>query len=395
MGPSNSSIAASRLPSLTGLRWLAALMVFAGHIGTEHVFQSPTHNRDWTMAFGEASSGVSFFFVLSGFVLVWSARSGDSPLRFWRRRVAKIYPSHVVMWGVAVLVAMLCWHDAVRPDYAVGNLFLLQPWINVVKFSYSFDKPSWSLGCEAFFYLLFPFLLPLVKRASARVVQLIAIAIPVLMELSTVWATDHMSYLDGAWFTYMFPPVRSLEFLLGMLVAELALRGRWRGPKLGAATVIVVAAYLATRSLGWFPLSMPERWWMAGLAAAYAVLIAAAAQADMAGTRSLWRHPVLVWLGEVSFGFYLVHAFFINGVMRAFGRENTGWSTGVAVAMIPVFLAVSIFLASLLHRYVELPMMRWIGPKRARGKRPAPAAARRREVPVSRGERIPIEDTKI
>src|SRR5919107_1067497 len=76
------------LPSLTGLRWMAALLVFGLHVHNFGWFGG-TGGRLVSWAFGAGATGVSFFFVLSGFVLTWSARPRDRALAFWRRRVAR------------------------------------------------------------------------------------------------------------------------------------------------------------------------------------------------------------------------------------------------------------------------------------------------------------------
>ncbi|MFF3150535.1 acyltransferase family protein [Streptomyces sp. NPDC057927] len=91
------------LPSLTGLRWVAALLVFCLHTRNLGYFNGQArHFADW--GFGAGSTGVSFFFLLSGFVLGWSARSDDRPTAFWRRRFARLYPVHLVTACIAVFV---------------------------------------------------------------------------------------------------------------------------------------------------------------------------------------------------------------------------------------------------------------------------------------------------
>ena len=89
-----------RLDSLTGLRFLAALVVVCSHLPAALGLRGRIllGSVDEELALGGA--GVLFFFLLSGFVLCWSRRAGDRPLDFYGRRFARIYPNVVVAVGV-------------------------------------------------------------------------------------------------------------------------------------------------------------------------------------------------------------------------------------------------------------------------------------------------------
>lgn len=99
-------VTARRLDALTGLRFYAALLVFAFHISLSRFYignpdiveplQFILKNGGWF--------GVTFFFILSGFVLMWSARAGDTPGRFIWRRIAKIVPNHAVTFVIALAI---------------------------------------------------------------------------------------------------------------------------------------------------------------------------------------------------------------------------------------------------------------------------------------------------
>src|SRR4051794_6620867 len=91
----------SRLPALTGLRFVAALMVFMFHAINAFIFADKNVQSGFDRLFHQAASGVSFFFVLSGFVLTWAVRPTDSIGAFLRRRVVRIYPNHLVTYVVA------------------------------------------------------------------------------------------------------------------------------------------------------------------------------------------------------------------------------------------------------------------------------------------------------
>ncbi|MEW2375033.1 acyltransferase [Micromonospora sp. NPDC047812] len=347
---------ASRLPSLTGLRWVAALLVFGFHVATMGIIAEPGQKAvvDWAFALG--LSGVQFFFILSGFVLVWSARPTDTRRAFWRRRVAKIWPSHVVLWAVALAVA--AWFaDPVDRFVAVENLFLLQAWDPRPGHFYSINTVSWSLSCEFFFYLCLPLALPLIRRARPWALWAVVVAVPLL--ILALWPAQALVPEESRWwFTQIFPPVRSLEFWMGVAAAELMRRGRWRGPGLPLASLIFVATWVVAAQ--WVRAEL----WAALLSVAYILVIAAAADADVRGRRSPWRSRPMVWLGEVSFAFYLVHVLVMITVLRLTGDWGVGFTGWWGPAVVLGFLLVNLALAGLLHRVVETPMMRLLTPRR-------------------------------
>ncbi|WP_431925281.1 acyltransferase family protein [Micromonospora wenchangensis] len=363
--PTTAPPALNRLPSLTGLRWIAAMLVFGYHVGTMRIVAQPDAKAvvDWLFTLG--LSGVQFFFILSGFVLVWSARDGDRRRDFWRRRLAKIYPNHVLTWAAALLV-MWWFADPVVPRAALENLFLVQAWDPTPGYFYSINNVSWSLSCELFFYLCLPLALPAIRRAHSGVLWAVVVAVPLV--ILALWPGQQL-LPEGSnwWFTQVFPLVRSTEFWLGVAAAELLRRGHWRGPALPLASLLFVVVWVAAH---WIPAEM----WAALLSVAYILVIPAAARADVQGRRSPWRHRTLIWLGEVSFAFYLVHVLVMMTVLRLTGHWGvglSGWSGPLAVLG---FLVLNLALAAALHRFVETPMMRRLAPRR-RTTPATPAAA--------------------
>ncbi|MDG4780301.1 acyltransferase [Micromonospora sp. WMMD961] len=348
--------APARLPSLTGLRWIAALLVFGFHAGTMRIIAEPDYKAVVDALFTLGLSGVQFFFILSGFVLVWSARVSDSRRTFWRRRVAKIYPNHLVLWGAALLVAW--WFaDPVLPTVALENLLLLQAWDPRMGWFYSVNTVSWSLSCEFFFYLCLPLALPLLRKARPKLLWVLIVALPLL--ILALWPAQQLvPEVSRWWFTQIFPPVRSLEFWLGAVAAELMRRGLWRGPGLTVASVIFVGTWVAAAQ--WIPAEL----WTTLLAVAYLLVITAAADADVRDKRSPWRSRPLIWLGEVSFAFYLVHVLVMTSVLRWSGDWGTGFTGWRGPVVVLGFLVVNLVLAGLLHRFVETPMMRRLAPRR-------------------------------
>lgn len=353
---------ASRLPSLTGLRFVAALLVFVYHVSLPIPALRFLASDEVSYGFYDRASqagglGVGFFFVLSGFILTWSARPGDTVGAFWRRRFVKIYPNYVVAW----VLAMVLFASAYTPAWrAVLNLFMLQVWVPDFDTNFSVDPPGWSLGAEAFFYALFPLLLLGARRIQPDRIKFWIAGVTVLVVAKPV-----ISYLFFAdtpaipgessvsvsqyWFGYILPPVRVLDFALGILVARAVMAGRWRNIGMAWSGVLVVAGY-------WLAESVP---YLYGQSAVFivpaALLIAATAVADSEGRFTLFRNRVMTWLGEISFAFYLVHF-----IVLAYARSliDGSFSTPATVGLLLGVLAVSIGVSWLLYSVVERPITR-------------------------------------
>lgn len=338
-----------RLDSLTGLRFLAAFVVFALHVV---VFFPALAYHAVVRLVSQGGTGVSFFFVLSGFVLTWSHRDGDPALSFLRRRVARIVPSHVVVWAVTgVLLAAISLFP--RRAAVVASLFLVSPWVPNVPFVETMNVPAWSLGCEMFFYALFPLLLPrLLRLTSPQRKVLILALVGFMLVLATV--TSPATYpTTRYWAVYFFPPSRLPEFIIGMLLALEVSAQTWPKVRLRWAAAFAVAGYLAA---GWLP-------WPYSIAAVtvvpFSVLIAAAAQRDSSPASSkrpdFLASSALVRLGVWSYCFYLVHWPVFIAVTHLFpGRHTPSRSLELAAATFVAALAA----AALLHRAVERPMER-------------------------------------
>ncbi|MEV6355657.1 acyltransferase family protein [Streptomyces hydrogenans] len=363
---------ASRLPSLTGLRFVAALLVFAFHTTWQTAYVSGAGGEALGDVFANAGFyGVSFFFVLSGFVLTWSARTDDTAPRVWRRRLAKIYPNHLVTF-VAAAVLMLVAADAFTTKGTLANLFLLQAWFPDLTVPNTMNAVSWSLSVELFFYLSFPFLLRLLNRVPvARLWPLAATlgAFTVLAPLVGRYAVggtplpfidDGTLSFEQIWFVYFFPPVRALEFVLGMVAARLVLAGAWPRFGLLPAGLLAVAGYVVNSNV-------PYLYGVAGTAALWLTpLVAAAARADENGERSPFRGRVAVRLGELSFAFYMVHGLVVTYAHRwLIGGQDVPPFFGAVLLVAALLLSVALGYA--LFRWVETPLVR-----RLSGPRPDP-----------------------
>jgi len=210
----------AKLPSLTGMRIVAALMVFACHVFLETRFFGGRTGNALSDVFGRAGNlGVGFFFILSGFILTWTARPDDTAPRFWRRRLVKIYPNHVVTLVVAAALLLAAGQTFTTADW-LPNLFLVHAWIPGPE-SIAMNGVSWSLSCELFFYLSFPVLLAGLNRIRERRLWLCAgtvIALIIGAAVLAQYVVPAQPKLSGVastvsfyqyWFVYLLPPMRA------------------------------------------------------------------------------------------------------------------------------------------------------------------------------------------
>jgi peptidoglycan/LPS O-acetylase OafA/YrhL len=143
---------AGRLAALTALRFFAAAAIVFHHAAGHWAFPIPTHFF--------LSQGVTFFFVLSGFILTYRYPRLDGRadiVRFLQARFARIWPAYV-----AALIIVLCSATAVLSSFdgnslslhVLANLLMIQSWLPTD--GVSLNGPSWSISTEFAFYLMFP-----------------------------------------------------------------------------------------------------------------------------------------------------------------------------------------------------------------------------------------------
>ncbi|GAA0467292.1 acyltransferase [Paractinoplanes deccanensis] len=364
-----------RLPSLTGLRFFGAVAVIVFHaivLPPITVFQDEKVNGILAFLVGKIGFvSVTFFFILSGFVLTWSARADDTPRMFYRRRFFRIFPNHVVTWAACLILL-----GGAPVWIALLNLLLVQSWVPRLEVASSVNIVTWSLSCEVFFYALFPFLLRGVQRITrgrlwywAVGALLTTIAVPfiavlVMPDQPVIPVINVPTY--EYWFSYNFPVARLGEFVLGMVLARIVRERLWFGLPLWAALAILGVTYLAM-----LPVPIPYGI-VAVEVAPSALLVLAAATTEIRGTNRFFGSRLSLWLGNISYALFMSHAIVLYWG-RPFFLGDQKFSTPVALGLVALAVALSILLAWLLYITVERPIAR-------RWSHPAPA--RTRSVPA-------------
>ncbi|MEO8541533.1 MAG: acyltransferase [bacterium] len=345
----------NRLDSLTGLRFFAAWLVVVHHFSN-----FATLPFVWRYT-GFGATGVTFFFVLSGFVLTWSFVPSDTPPRFYWRRFARIFPLHVVTTLIALPV-FYSWRDVPYDWTAIGLSFLLlHAWVPTATTYFAGNPASWSLSCEMFFYALHPFIVRPTLRLGMIGLALATALVLAAIFIVTRWSPDWFSTRIVGWLLYISPLFRVGEFLLGMAIAAALKRG-FRVPIGVIPSAIFVAA--------WFHLEYvfaPDHFNYASrvlvsqatyvvLPVLYGCIIASAAQLDFDGARSWLRLRPMVLLGQWSYALYLVHATIVYALIDWVGVR--GYSPLRNVAWLGVVTLLAVAASAVLYNLVEHPVER-------------------------------------
>jgi peptidoglycan/LPS O-acetylase OafA/YrhL len=352
-----------KLQSLTGLRFVAALLVFLAHV--QWRFPSGTARSVASNLFVQGRVGVSFFFILSGFVLTWSHRPGDPAGAFYRRRFARIMPAYWFVLVLAVIGSITISGQSIGTAIvrALPSVIGVQSWIPIRSIYFGGNTPGWSLSDELFFYALFPLLILLVRYRPWRWILLtVALIAIVVVPLALHPSTD--SGL-GYWAIYVLPAQRLSEFAIGICLASWMREG-WRFPiPLLPAALFAAVVYVLT---GHFvPLAFSL---VAVTLVPFVLLIGAAAQSDIDGSASIFRVHWLTVLGEWSYSFYLVHliaAGFVIWLANTLVPGEMSHNLVFTIIVLAVCLAVSLAISAALYYLLEKPME-----KRLRGARPRP-----------------------
>ena len=359
-----------KLDPLTSLRFFAAAMIVIGH--SHRLIGSLNLANTFSLA-----QGVSFFFVLSGFILAYnypSLPTKSDVLHFFKARIARIWPAHVaaiilLFWLTGNLNVGGLPNRSMVLFTAVANFFLFQSVIPLKDVFLAFNGVAWSISTEFFFYLFFPFLIVATAWRFKLAGTLFALCLFLWLGIAfNVSSDETIPTITLMGLLYVNPLARLFEFFLGIVFCRLFLNRESDGQlnrlsvhaftfiELSIIALALFSMWLTPRLTGFLGIGdqvgtvLTYYLIKAGSAPVFAVLIFVFALGRGLISRIL-SFPLMVWLGEVSFSLYLVHM----SVLNWYEANISHFIFLPKIVVAGLYWSLSIYIAWLLYKSVETP----------------------------------------
>ena len=330
---------------IDGLRALAVVAVVLYHVGIG--------------SFSGGFVGVDIFFVISGYVIAGrlvDVRDFDSVIDFYIRRIRRIFPALfvtvVVTWLIGAFLFLPAQLDdlsrsTVATALSASNFYF---WRNSGYFDASAQlRPllhTWSLSVEEQYYLLLPAMVYAIANFGKKRWALFLVPLAVVSFGLSVYATKVAPTAN-----FMLLPTRFWELLLGGLMVFAPVRQlpwRFMREALGGIGLMLIAYAIFTFTDN-TPFPGPNALFPC-LGAAFLIYVGENRESPTLATRLASLKP-LVWVGLISYSFYLVHWPIIVFSRYVILREFSPMESAAIVVL-------SLTLGFLSYRFIEQPFRR-------------------------------------
>ena len=358
------------LPQLDGLRAVAILLVMVLHAqwvlwakGDPQAFLTAITDKSPRNSWEIGWAGVDLFFVLSGYLItriLMELPKGAKLRIFYGRRVRRIPPLYaftlLIAFGIGPWLPGVLQHNPEGLEFwrfaTFTHNFSAQPFWSWLL------TPSWSLGVEAHFYLVWPLIvLRCPRHHLGALFALIVLGLPTLK-----WVALQHIPLEGL--IYHVSPFRFDDFAAGAWVAWAQLHPDRCSPQRlrRLSYLLSPLALVGLILLAWFdpvaPLLGVEKPLLAIggfslLALGFGGWVGLAVTGLPTGLHQLLTHPLIVWIGRISYGVYLLHmlGFMVVSVLLFQQGISSPW------IQIPTMFLAAIILGAFSWYGLERPIL--------------------------------------
>lgn len=380
------------IPPLTGIRAIAAFMVFFHHAN------QLDYPRPIFRIFNEFHTGVAIFFVLSGFLIALRYYenceiSSNWYRRYIKNRIARIYPMYFLITVATFAVAYWLNDNTVYNNFPyhllliILNIFFIRGLFDDLKFTGL--SQGWTLTVEECFYFLAPFFFIKIKKNKNNLWKIPGVLLLTGIILVLIFRNLSFYGFYGN-FTFMFLYTftgRCIEFFIGIAVARICLLHSEKIKKFALPVYTIGGFLLACTAIGIMaslPLSKEHpygQYHPMGIISNNIILPCGVALLfyGLINEPSLFKKflstPTMQLLGKSSYIFYLVHIGFIAHASNSWAQGeidklynwlyDKGWDwfpdniNGNIISTAIVFIILNI-VSIVLYKLIEHPVNEWI-----------------------------------
>lgn len=344
-----------KLALIQTFRGLASLLVVLYHATEISPFKFNQSFLNNLFLFG--SSGVDFFFVLSGFIIFYIHR-GDIGYKkkfkpFILKRFIRIYPNYWVVTIIMLFVNLInsqFWSNPGLIDTVVKSILLIP------QNDYPIVGPAWTLSYELLFYLAFSLLILLKPKYSLPIVSSwLVVSLSLFIGKLINNFEVHQLYIKFLFSSY------NLEFALGLLAAYIVYKFKLK-LKTNHAILLLTLGIAIFSLYGVYSNTHPtiRNIHIITYGISSMLIIVGGALIDL---RSILKAPfILLYLGDASYSIYLTNKIFIPILSRIAIATKLETVVGYFLS-ISLVISLTVVLGCIFYSYIEKPLLNWLREK--------------------------------
>ncbi|EIC86054.1 acyltransferase [Serratia sp. M24T3] len=322
-------------------RGLAALIVVFGHL-------LPTYIANYLP---NPQIGVSIFFCLSGFIMVYSFREDDGFLSFMKKRILRIYPSYIIISAPLILFFTIQTHSL---DYFIHNSLFI-PWVDwdnnplSQKTKLSVANPlAWTLFYEFYFYIIFSISKTIFPKSKIKVIALTStIIISGIIITRLLYGNDPYLGFHTITFRAITGNLCLFPFIFGMVGSIFLEKQNAPGEfKIWTLLVIPLSTFLLSYTQKYISNEQLSDLLFSGIPSSL-FLLYLATSADCRGYIYNKVHAV----GEFSFSLYLFHANFLMIILKV--QDALSLTVWTRIPLSLALIVISLYASKWLYLNVE------------------------------------------
>lgn len=331
-----------KISQITFTRFLAAMAIVISHFNKDLFLYKINYISD---IFLHANVGVSYFFILSGFIMIVAYHRKDKIEYFdyYRNRFARIYPLYVL----GLLLYLITRYSNFSFYKGFLYLFGLQSWIPGEAMILNF--PGWSISVEFLFYLLFPWLYNYLYSKGNKSIWIITVIIWIITQVfCNLYSAS--SYYQGPHtesheLLYYFPLMHINEFLAGNLAGLYFVKNS--GQKNYDVPVVIIFGLLLL-SLIFLPLFYHN-----GLMGILFIPLIILISRNNGVLTKIFSLKPLQYLGEASYAVYITHIPVLYILRELLKQGNYNFSIDIVFG---IYIVVLVITCILFYQFIEKPL---------------------------------------